>query len=61
MKSNKKLELALKKFKRNQATASKAARIADIPLTQFLDILVQKRINFHYGVKELEEDFKGLI
>lgn len=61
MKSNKKLVLALKKFKRNEATASQAARIADIPLTQFLDILVQNKINFHYGIKELEEDFRGLI
>lgn len=61
MESNKKLELPLKKFRKNQVTACKAARIADIPLTQFLDILVQRRINFHYGIKELEEDFKGLI
>lgn len=61
MAEQKKLELALEKFKKNEVTASKAARIAGIPLTLFLDILVQRGINFHYGIKELEEDFEGLI
>ena len=58
---DKKLELAIEKFRNNEATAWKAARMADIPLTQFMDILVQKGIDFHYGVKELKEDFEGLI
>ena len=57
----KKLDLALEKFRRNETTAWKAARMADIPLTAFMDILVQKGIDFHYGVKELREDFEGLI
>ena len=57
----KKLELALEKFRKNEATAWKAARMAGIPLTVFMDILVQRGIDFHYGVKELEEDFEGLI
>lgn len=57
----KKLEIALEKFRNEEATASKAARMADIPLTQFMDILVQKKIDFHYGLKELREDFEGLI
>ena len=57
----KKLDIALEKFRSKEATAWKAARIANIPLTQFMDILVQKGIDFHYGVKELREDFEGLI
>ena len=57
----KKLELALEKFRKNEATAWKAARMADVPLTVFMDILVQRGIDFHYGVKELKEDFEGLI
>ena len=57
----KKLEMALEKFRNNKATAWKAARMADIPLSLFMDILVQKGIDFHYGVKELREDFEGLI
>jgi len=35
--------------------------MAGIPLSQFLGILVQKKIDFHYGLKELEEDFEGII
>ena len=57
----KKLELALEKFRKNEATAWKAARMADVPLTAFMDILVQRGIDFHYGVRELKEDFEGLI
>ncbi|MBI2654289.1 UPF0175 family protein [Candidatus Woesearchaeota archaeon] len=57
----KKLEIALEKFRNNEATAWKAARMADVPLSKFLDILVQKGIDFHYGLKELREDFEGLI
>ena len=57
----KKLDIALEKFRNNEATAWKAARMADMPLTQFLDVLVQRGIDFHYGVKELREDFEGLI
>ena len=57
----KKLKIALEKFRNNEATAWKAAKIANIPLTKFMDILVQKGIDFHYGVKELREDFEGLI
>ena len=57
----KKLDIALQKFRNNEATAWKAARFADIPLTQFMEILVQKGIDFHYGARELREDFEGLI
>ncbi|MEK6859617.1 MAG: UPF0175 family protein [Nanoarchaeota archaeon] len=54
----KKLEIALKKFQNNEATASKASEIAGIPLTSFLDILNQKSINFHYTLEDLREDLE---
>ena len=57
----KKLSIAVEKFRNNEATAWKAARMANIPLTKFLDILVQNGIDFHYGIKELKEDFGDLI
>lgn len=56
----KKLKIALEKFRNNQATAWKAARIAEISLSEFLDTLAKKKINLHYGVKELKEDTRGL-
>ena len=56
----KRLEIALKKFQKNEATAWKAASIAGVPLTKFLDILGERKIEFHYGVQELEEDMKTI-
>ena len=58
---NKKLDIALEKFQKNEATAARAARLAEIPLTKFLDILKEKGLEFHYRVKELEEEFEDLL
>ncbi|HLD04203.1 MAG TPA: UPF0175 family protein [Candidatus Nanoarchaeia archaeon] len=55
-----KLEFALEKFKREEATAAKAAYLAGVPLTQFLDVLSERKIELHYTLKELKEDFEGL-
>ena len=55
------LEIALDKFQKNEATAWKAATIANIPLTEFLDLLRERGIEFHYGLKELKEDTQDLI
>ena len=57
----KKLEIALEKFRKNEASVGRAARMADMPLSLFMDMLVEKKIDFHYGIKELEEDFEGLV
>lgn len=56
----KKLEIALRKFQDNEATAWKAARLAGIPLTKFLDILGKRGIEFHYGAEEFREDIKNI-
>ena len=57
---DKKLELALDKYRKEEATASKAARMAGIPLTKFLDILFEKKISIHYDVDDLREDAESL-
>ncbi len=54
----KKLAVAIEKFRKNEATAWKAARLAGVPLSKFMEILVQNKIDFHYGLKELNEDFE---
>lgn len=51
------LEIALEKFQRNEATAAKAASISGISLSEFLEVLHERGINYHYGVEELREDF----
>lgn len=57
----KRLEIALERFQKKEFSAWKAARFASLPLTQFLDILHQKRIEFHYTHKELQEDVVDLL
>jgi len=58
---DKRLELALEKFRKKEATAAKASRIANIPLTEFFDVLKEQNLLFHYSKNEVEEEFKGLI
>jgi len=55
------LEIAFDKFQKNEATAWKASKIASLPLTEFLDMLKERGIEFHYGLEELKEDTQDLI
>ena len=55
------LEIALDKFQKSEATASKAAKLAGIPLTRFLDVLAERKINFHYTLDDFREDVRDLI
>jgi predicted HTH domain antitoxin len=58
---DKRLEIALTKFQNQACSAWKAASFSGLPLTQFLDILRERRIEFHYTAKELEEDVADLL
>lgn len=57
----KKLEIALEKFQKNEASAAKAASIAGISLSEFLDVLISRKIDFHYDIEDLREDVADLI
>lgn len=57
----KRLEIALEKFQKNEATAARAAEMAGISLSEFLEVLHERGINYHYGVEELREDVKRLL
>jgi len=52
----------LKKIKQiskyEEISVGKAAELAEIPLTKFMNILVERNITFHYSIEDLEEDFK---
>ncbi len=54
------LSFALDKFQNQEITAWKAARLANIPLTKFLDLLKEKGLEFHYNEDDLAKDFEGL-
>jgi len=57
---NKRIEMALKKYQNGEATAWKAAKLAETPLTHFLDILKQRNLVFNYDIEELRKDFQGI-
>ena len=57
---SKKLEIALEKYQKEEVSIGKAAEIAEIPLTKFLDLLKERKMEFHYSIEDLEEDFEGL-
>ena len=54
----KKMDMAIGEFRKNKATAWMAARLAGVPLSEFMDALADNGIDFHYGAKELKEDFE---
>lgn len=57
----KRLELALDMYRKGEITASKGAEIAGIPLTKFLDILFERKINFNFDIDDLREDIADLV
>lgn len=57
---NKMLAIAIEKFQKDEITAWKASKLAGIPLTQFLDVLKEEGLEFHYTEEELLEEFEGL-
>ncbi|HLC36046.1 MAG TPA: UPF0175 family protein [archaeon] len=57
---DKRLEIALEKFRKNEATAFKAAEIAGVSLSEFLDALKQNNLTFHYSIEDLREEFEDL-
>ena len=52
------LTLAIYKYQKEKISAWKASKLAGVPLTQFLDILKQEGLEYHYTEEELMEDFK---
>ncbi|MBI2664464.1 UPF0175 family protein [Candidatus Woesearchaeota archaeon] len=57
----KKLAIALEKYEGGVVSTGRAAEIASIPLSKFLDILRERNVPFKYTVKELQEDFEGFL
>src|SRR3989338_5358771 len=55
----KKLAMALEKYRRREISTGKAAEMAGISLNRFLDVLREKRVPFNYTVKDLMKDFEG--
>ncbi len=57
----KKLEIALEKYRKREASIGACAKIAGVPLSMFMELLIEHEIDFNYGIKELREDFEGVV
>ena len=57
----KKLSIALQKYKRGEVSTGKAAYIAGISLSRFLDVLRERGIPFNYSVRDLMKDFEEFL
>ena len=58
---DKKLDIAIDKYRKHEITLWKAARMAGIPLTKFIDILAKEGLEYHYTPEEVTEEFEGLL
>ncbi|MBI2576824.1 UPF0175 family protein [Candidatus Woesearchaeota archaeon] len=47
---------AVEQYRLRKVTAWKAARLAKLPLSNFMELLAAKGVDFHYGLRELKED-----
>lgn len=54
--SEARLERALEAYRRGNASLGRASRIADVPVTVFLDELKDAGIPFRYGAEDVEQD-----
>lgn len=57
----KKITLAIDKYRKREISIGKAAEIADVSISRLMDILRERNVPFNYGAKELMEDFEGFI
>ncbi len=54
-----KIDLALKKYRKNEISIARAAEIAKIPLADMLRIAKENRIPLHYTKEDILRDFKA--
>ncbi len=57
----KKLAIALDKYKKKEVSIGKASEISGLPLTRFLDMLREKNVPFNYTAKDFAEDVEDLL
>ncbi len=54
------LQEALFSYSKGKITMWKAARMAGLSLWEMMEIIAERKIQMPYGIRELEEDLKGL-
>lgn len=53
------VELALKKYSERKVSLGRAAKLARMPLADFMKVAAERRIAINYSVESLEEDFRN--
>jgi predicted HTH domain antitoxin len=56
----KKLQEALKLYAQGRVTLWKAATLSGLSVWEMMEIIAERKIPMPYGIRELEEDLKGL-
>ncbi|MBM3232498.1 UPF0175 family protein [Candidatus Pacearchaeota archaeon] len=56
----KKIQEALILYSKGKISLGKAARVAGLSLWEMMEIVAERKIPMPYGIRELEEDLKGL-
>ena len=54
------LENALRLYSKGKISLWKAATLSGISLWEMMEIIAERKIPMPYGIKQLEEDLKGL-
>lgn len=55
------IEIALKKYSQRKISLGKATEIAKIPLTDFMNIAMERKIPMNYSIDSLKKDFKAAL
>lgn len=55
----KRLRIALAKYKNREISTGKAAEMAGVSISRFLDILREHNVPFNYSLRDLRKDVEG--
>ena len=55
------LEAALDKHAKREVSLSKAAKLSQIPVADFMVMAAERKIPINYSLKSLEEDFRVVM
>jgi len=55
------LKRALNLYREGRVSLWRAARMAGVPLSRMIEIAASERLPVHYGVEDLERDFKAVF
>lgn len=55
------IQIAIGKYARREVSIGKAAKLARVPISEFMGILVEQKVTFNYTLESLKEDISAAI